>query len=158
MLLSGALLASTGCVSFFSLYDHGVNRSLAYRSPIGIRVDIMRHGTPVAAEQFAWLVPGASDLGEALAALGAPHRFRRTPTEEALEDYYVYDRKTRLLVKPLFFMSHGGMASYNYRGSETGTDVVALVFDHEGRLLRKELRSAAPDGSTGAMLESVFVP
>ncbi len=156
--LSGALLASTGCVSFFSLYDHGVNRSLAYRSPIGIRVDITRHGTPVAAEKLACLVPGTSDLAGALAVLGAPHRLRRTPDEEALEYYYVYDRETRLLVKPLFFMSQGGMASYNYRGSETGTDVVALVFDHGGRLLRKEFRSSTPDGSTGAMLENVFVP
>ena len=156
--LVGLLPASTGCVSFFSLYDHGVNRSLAYRSPVGIRVDITRCGTPVRAEELAGLVPGSSDLGDALAALGAPHRLRRAPAEEALEYYYVYDRKTHLLVKPLFFMTYGGMASYNYRGSEAGTDVIALVFDHEGRLLRKEFRSAAPEQSAGAVLEQVFVP
>lgn len=153
-----ALCALPLCTGCFTLYNQGVDRSLAYRSPLGIRVDLTRNGTPIAADAFERLVPGESSLAESLATLGAPHRVRRTAQEETLEYYYVYDRKTRLLVRPLFFLTYGDLASYNYRGSETGPDVVALVFNHGGTLLRKELRRSAPDRSTGATLRNVFVP
>lgn len=146
---------TAGCTLVF---DEAIDRTLGYQSPIGVRINATRRGSPIREEGYERLVPGKSTLGDALLAMGAPETVRRTPTEEVLEYYYLYDRRTRLLVRPLFWLTYGQGATYNLHGLEEGLEVVTLVFDHEGTLRRKEFRRSAPSRSAGSVAKSVFVP
>ncbi len=149
------LSAGSGCMS---VYRRVVERSLGYRSPIGVQLERIRTGTPVAFKTFATLKVGASSLADALDVMGVPQKIRRTPTEEILEYHYLYARKSRFLFRPFFFLPYGSLPTYNYYGDDSGPDIVALVFDHQGRLKRKEFRQSAPLDTAGATMESVFVP
>ncbi len=150
-----AVSLATGCTFVF---DTAIDRTLGYRSPIGVRVNATRLGTPLPVEAYNVLEPGTSTLGDALHAMGAPHVMRRTPTEEVLEYYYFFDRQTRFVFRPLFFLQYGSMASYNFRNFEDGLDVATLVFDHEGTLKQKEFRRSAPPRNAGAYAKTIFVP
>jgi len=125
--------------------------------PVGLRIDQVRDRSHLRTEAFQELAVGTTDLTQALAAMGAPTRLRRTPTEEILEYYYAYTRKTRLLVRPLFFLPYGSYGRFTGRGEETGLDVVILAFNHKGILERKELRQTAPDESLGGAAKSAIL-
>jgi hypothetical protein len=153
-----AVLLATGTVGCRLVFDQAIDRTLGYRSPIGVRINTERRGSPLSEEGYARLEPGTSTLEDALEAMGAPETVRRTPNEEILEYFYRYLRRTRLIFRPLFWLTYGSSATYNYRGQEKGLDVVTLVFDHEGRLKRKEYRRSAPARSAGAVAKTVFVP
>ena len=154
-LVLAAAAAGSGCVGVFDLV---ANRTLAYRSPVGVRLDRTRYASSIARSRFDQLQPGVACLDDALAALGAPHRLRRTPREEILEYYYLYGRRSRFLLRPLFFLPYGDNATYNYHSGEAGPDVIALTFDHSGLLTHKEFRRSSPDDGAAAVLESIFVP
>ena len=146
--------AASGCVQ---VMDYAFDYSLGYRLPLGLRIDQVRDRSRLRVDAFRGLDVGTSDLGRALATMGAPTRLRRTPTEEILEYYYVYTRKTRILVRPLFFLPYGGYANFTGRGEDAGLDVVLLAFDHQGVLRRKELRLATPDESLGGVAKGAVL-
>lgn len=151
---AGALAAATGCAA---LADRALDSSLGIRLPLGLRIDHIRDGTPFSVEAFGGLEPGESDLGQALAAMGAPQRVRRTPTEEILEYYYAFGRRTRLVVRPFFLFSYANALDFTARGLEDGLDVILLTFDHAGTLRRKEFRKATPEPGAGATVKSVLL-
>lgn len=153
-----AVSLTAGTVGCTFVFDTVIDRTLGYRSPLGVRINATRRGTPLREEAFGGLEPGTSTLDDALKAMGAPQIVRCTPTGEVLEYYYFFDRQTRFVFRPLFFLQYGSMASYNFRNFEDGLDVATLFFDHQGTLKQKDFRKSAPARNAGAYAKTVFVP